>query len=292
MRQTIDAFLKKQYMNSKDFEIYNYSDSAIPNVSPHRHTFYEIYYVLSEQLDYVIGNRVYNMKKGDFILIPPGQLHYPSESNLKIGKKYSRIVLWCSASHFERCVQIEPALREIWDTVKQDRIYHFSPTQGVTQHLYDHLLFLIEENRHKRHGSTGMSFAVLLQIFVLIGRIVHDKQYAEERDSTNDLFVNIVYYIHTHITENLTLDDLSRHFWVSKGHISKFFREYVGLSVHQYILSLRLDGCRLAINKGTPIMQAAEMFGFQDYSSFFRAFKKVFLLSPKEYQASLARPQE
>lgn len=287
MRLAIDTFLKKQYMNAKDFEIYNYSDTEIPAIMPHRHTFYEIYYVLSEHLDYVIGNRVYQMKKGDFILLPPGQLHYPAETNLKLGKKYSRIVLWCSTDYFDRFVQIEPALQEIWDIVKKTRTFYFSPAQGASQHLYDLLLCLLEESRRKKHASGGMVFAILLEIFVCLDRIICEKKYAETHLSSNHLFVNIIYYIHTHITENILLEDLSRHFWVSKGHISKFFREYVGLPVHQYILSLRLDGCRLAIAKGTPVMQAATLFGFQDYSSFFRAFKKVFAMSPKEYQESV-----
>ncbi len=287
MRQTIDTFLKQQYMNSKDFEIYNYSDKEIPSVSPHRHTFYEVYYVLSEKLDYVIGKQVYQMKKGDFLLIPPGLLHYPAETNLQIGKKYSRIVLWCSMDYFDRLVEVDPALQEIWDTVKQNRTYHFSPAQGTTQHLYDHILYLLSENRREVFASHGMAFALLLEIFVLIGRIVHKKQFAVTRNHSDDLFVNIVYYIHTHVTENISLEDLSKRFWVSKNHISKFFKEYVGLSVHQYILSLRLDGCRLAIGKGIPITQVADLFGFQDYSSFYRAFRKVFGICPKKYQESV-----
>ncbi len=287
MKQIIDAFLKTQYMNTRDFEIYNYSDVEIPTVTPHRHTFYEIYYVLSEQLDYVIGKHVYQMKKGDFMMIPPGQLHYPAETNLKLGNSYRRIVLWCDTDYFDRFCEIEPSLREIWDTVQNDRIYHFSPSQGVTRHLHDHLLYLLNENRHKYHASDGMCFAILMEIFVLIGRIANEKQYITVHASTDNLFVNIVYYIHTHITEKISLDELARRFWISKSHISRFFREYIGLSVHQYILLLRLDGCRLAINKGTPITQAAVLFGFKDYSSFYRAFRKVFNMSPKDYQKAL-----
>lgn len=292
MKQTIDAFLKKQYMDTQSFEIYNYSDMEIPAITPHRHTFYEIYYVLSEQLNYVIGKNVYQLQKGDFMLIPPGQLHYPSETNLKLGNKYSRIVLWCNTAYFDRFCAIEPALRVIWDTVQENCVYHFSPSQGETLHLYDHLLYLLSENRHKDYASSAMCFAILLEIFVLIGRIVNEKDYIKTHTVTDSLFVNIVYYIHTHLTANISLDELASHFWISKGYISRFFKEYVGLSVHQYILSLRLDGCRLAINKGKSVTQAAEMFGFNDYSSFYRAFKKVFASSPKEYQRSLGPAAE
>jgi len=287
MRQTIDTFLKKQHMDAKDFEIYNYSDVEIPSVMPHRHRFYEIYYLLSDQFDYVIGKRVYKLKKGDFILLPPGHLHYPSENNIKQGKRYSRIVLWCNVDFFERFAQIEPNLHTIWDTVTQKMVFHFSPTPGMSDYLYNHLLFLLYEKRKNGFASQGMMFATLMEIFVLISRIVRETQPSETHTTSQNTFVNIVYYIHTHITEPITLKELSQHFWVSKGYISKIFREYIGLSVHQYILSLRLDGSRAAIEKGMPIAQAAELFGFSDYSSFFRAFKKVFRQSPREYQKSL-----
>ena len=51
IRQTIDLFRKEQSMNNPDFDIFNYSDSHPPKVLPHRHNFFEIYYLLSERLD-------------------------------------------------------------------------------------------------------------------------------------------------------------------------------------------------------------------------------------------------
>lgn len=274
-------------MEAPDYEIYNYSDSIAPKVFPHKHDFYEIYFQLSDNVSYVIGNQEYHPKKGDFILVPPGQLHYPSEMNISPENKYSRIVLWCRIDFFEKFVKIDPSLNHMWDAVVQNNSYHIHPTAGASTRLYDLFLSLISEQKNPEFASKAMSISLLMGIFVRINRIINEtKDFGKHGPSAN-MFANIISYIHTHLTEELTLSTLAKKFFVSSGYISKLFREYMGITVHQYIMSLRLEGCRKAIQTGIPILSAAEMYGFHDYSSFYRAFKSAFLISPREYQNSL-----
>lgn len=46
----------------------------------------------------------------------------------------------------------------------------------------------------------------------------------------------------------------------------------------------RLSACQNAILSNISISKAYLMFGFKDYSNFYRAFKKEFGISPKEYK--------
>ncbi|WP_334293937.1 helix-turn-helix domain-containing protein [Blautia argi] len=73
---------------------------------------------------------------------------------------------------------------------------------------------------------------------------------------------------------------------MSKYHIAHIFKENTGISIHQYIMKKRLAACQDAILGNISISRAYLMFGFKDYSSFYRAFKKEFGISPKEYKDS------
>ena len=65
------AFTTRQYMLSKDFEIYYYNEPASEKVSIHSHDYYEFYFFLEGDVCMKIGERSYLLKYGDIILIPP-----------------------------------------------------------------------------------------------------------------------------------------------------------------------------------------------------------------------------
>ena len=98
------------------------------------------------------------------------------------------------------------------------------------------------------------------------------------------LFQNILSYVENNLEESLTLDQIAGNFFVSKYYIAHLFKDTLGISLHQYIIKKRLAECRSAIVSGGSITEIYEKYGFGDYSSFFKAFKKEYGMSPKEYQ--------
>lgn len=94
-------------------------------------------------------------------------------------------------------------------------------------------------------------------------------------------------YIRANLTSDLSLEVLEEQFFVSKHHLCREFKKLTGQTIHSYIVKSRLDLCKKYIETGKPIKEVYELGGFGSYNHFFRAFKKEYSMTPKEYYESL-----
>ena len=93
---------------------------------------------------------------------------------------------------------------------------------------------------------------------------------------------DIIRYINEHLKEPLTLEGLAGTFYMSKNHLTSIFKRATGTTVARYILYKRMAVVRGELSAGIPAAEAASNAGFGDYSSFFRAYKKMFGCAPTD----------
>ena len=70
-------FQTRQYMLSRDYEIFYYSDRNLGEVALHFHDYYEFYFFLEGDVSIQLGDTQCRVNPGDFLLVPPGLLHRP-----------------------------------------------------------------------------------------------------------------------------------------------------------------------------------------------------------------------
>ena len=80
------------------------------------------------------------------------------------------------------------------------------------------------------------------------------------------------------------MDALARRFFISRYYLMHRFKAVTGYTVHQYISQKRLLRAGELIRSGVPVMKAAEQVGFTEYSTFLRAFRSTFHMSPREFR--------
>ena len=78
----------------------------------------------------------------------------------------------------------------------------------------------------------------------------------------------ILQYIAAHLAEDLSVDGLAGRFYLSRYYLMHRFKAVTGYSL---------------LRQGTPVMKAAELAGFRDYSTFLRAFQSTFHVSPRQF---------
>lgn len=282
MRENLlSTFSSRQHMREKDFELYYYSDTALQNVKDHTHNYYEFYFFFGGKVSIFIENDEFVLREGDMIIIPPGTNHHLNILDKSI--PYQRCIFWISQDFCDHMLQTSSDLVYPLQkaAVTKKNIYHFD--FFTFNELKTKMFRIIREMRGNRFGkATRISLSVHDFMFS-ISRNVYELDNPSQMRKDNSLYENILIYVDEHITEDLSLESISKEFFISKYHVSHVFTENFGTSLHQYIIKKRLTLCINAILSGTDISEAYLLCGFKDYSSFYRAFKKEYGKSPRDY---------
>ncbi len=276
------TFQARQYMLSRDFELYFYDDRSLSKVEAHSHDYYEFYFFMEGDVSMQIGRNTYPVRYGDAMLIPP---HIPHRAIIHSQNvPYRRFVFWISKEFCETLRQTSPYYVYAIDYVKKNKHYFCHLDQIAFNSLQSKMMRLLEEMQSERFGK-DLQITLYVDDFMLtINRLIHDMLEPKEHASDASLYTNLMDYIEEHLDEELSLERLADEFYVSKYHIAHVFKDNIGLSIHQYITKKRLSKCQEAIRANMNITEIYHTYGFGDYSSFYRAFKKEYGISPKEYR--------
>lgn len=288
MASRTHSFTSRQKMRKNTFEVFHYRDETMQEVALHHHDFYEVYFFLSGNVSYNIESRSYRLSPGDVLLISPHELHQPIFSPEK--QNYERIVLWMNAGFMQQFSIPGQDMTQCFNTQKPEHTNLIRP-DGVNRELISYLVQqLLREQDSEEFGADINCLSILAQLMVLVNRIaLRAGQGPENRENTDSTVYRILTYINEHYNEDLNLDFLANKFFISKYHLSREFGRVVGTSVHRYILQKRLIMARQMIAAGKPTSEVYQHCGFGDYSNFYRAFKKEYQISPREYLEELKR---
>ena len=281
-RQRSSAFNPRQYMLSRDFEIYYYSDLHFKSVGRHSHDYYEFYFFAEGAVTMEIGQRSFPLIPGDVIVVPPGVIHRALLTDP--GVPYRRFVFWLSRDYVKALAGQSEDYLLILKSAKEAKgeLWHFDLLGFNT--LRGRLFSLLDELHSDRYGKDAEVSLQICSLLLHLSRSVYEQKRSLAAYESASTYEAITAFIDTHLEEELSLERIAGEFYLSKYYISHLFRESVGLSVHQYITKKRLAACAFAISAGAKVTEVFRAYGFGDYSAFYRAFVKEYDCPPSEYR--------
>lgn len=277
MRERAQIFDPRQTMRSDTFEVFHYREPSANGVDIHHHDFYEVYFLLGGNVEYWVDGRVIRMEPGDLLLINPMELHHPIIGQ---GSQYERFVLWINRDFLEG---LEGNLHNCFATSS----HLLRPSRSEKTILSSRLGELVREAYSRDFGSKQSAYGLFLQFMVQLNRLALNTKPREEENQLSELVRKTMQYISEHLAEPLSLEEIAKEFYIGKYHLSHAFSREVGVSIYRYIMLRRLLMARQLLAAGESAKQVCRNCGFSDYTSFYRAFKSEYGISPREFTSSI-----
>ena len=249
-----------------------YDESPSPSdFSRHCHDFYELIFVEQGTGKYIVEGTQYYMEPGTLLLLRPRTFHYVE---INAGSPYERHVF-----HFSEHALSGEA------TYLLGRFDQATPSEG-NFYTAEGLPIAVADRIRNFESVSAFPDAegVLLArlriselLLLLSGVSSHPGDRLDDR-----LGAKVLQYLNENLREPIRLDELAKRFFVSKYYLCRAFKEQNGISIHGYLNRKRIILAKQLIDGGETAARAAYRVGFGDYSSFFRAYKKMIGRAPSE----------
>lgn len=273
----MDNALQDGYL-SENCRLFHLIDSAGQEKDFHFHTFDKIVYMKSGSVKYQIEDQTIKLVPGSILLVKNHVIH---KAIIDTSIVYDRAVIYLNHDYFKQQQSTASLMECFGDTYSPDNChFHY---EADSSDLIENAIIAYDliKNRNLT-GDTTLKETYVTQILVAVARASEGIRFDTQLHNTknSEKITDALEYINDHFREDLKIEDIALIAYMSKYHFMRVFKEYTGTTVHNYIKEKRLLCAARLIREGMPIGSAAELSGFNDYSTFNRAFNSCFGFKP------------
>jgi len=269
--------LEMSYPMAETHRDESYSNASI---NLHSHNFYEMIFCRSSDgVEYLVGTERYRLQAGDIVIVAPGISHRPLLPEM-MEIPYKRDIIWFSRELVEQFPRMLPTSH--LSLPGKDVI--FLRTKGTKWDFLGEMFRSgVKEAERGKAESDGIVLGNTIVILSQIARALTETSTVQLQAEKPELLDRIMAYIEEHLAEKITLEETAHHFYISVSTITQLFRQKMGTSFYRLVTQRRLIAAKTRIQQGESLEDVSRAVGFQDYSSFYRAFKKEYGISPRQF---------
>ena len=277
-------FVLSYYKNSaENFHIHMVSNS-VEAKKPHTHDFFQIYYIMKGALLHYVENESSRLVQGDMFIIPPGAIHYIKPDADAVFYSFSFM-----PDFFDETAISNRIVSDFLKSIKPDKpkisisSKEFMQAESIMEQI-------LKEFNEKPLGyiETIRSYATILITLLARNYLKTDKAALKPRfENKRQFVIHCINYIEHNFTDDISLEEIAKQSAMSKVGFCSLFSELTGHSFNKFLNICRIKKAIEYINKGYKISAVYGLCGYNDFSTFYRNFKKITGVSPKEYKNNL-----
>ncbi len=250
-------------------------------INLHSHSFYELLYICSGSVPYLIGTERYRLQAGDVVFVPPGISHRPllDDGTFQI---YRRYVLWLSPAFVQSMGVYFSSDGFTCPNLLRTANTKYRRIERMFQNG-------IRERIQEKPGWRAALYANTLALMAELYRIVTDAHTQHPTSEKPQLLDQILSYIEENMASRITMADITGKFYISESTVGTIFRKEMGISFYKCVTQRRLIAAKNLMLSQDSLENVAAKVGFPDYSAFYRAFKREYGISPRQYREELAK---
>lgn len=271
----------------KAFEITKFkSFGNISMVTNHYHDDYEIYYLLEGYRHYFIKDKVYDIKKGDLVFVNKNEIHKTFHAGAPF---HNRILINFKKSYLNNILV---------ETNNYDLLSCFHESIYVLrlkideQKQIENLIFKMLYEYDNQVNSSSIYLKIMLSEFLILSERLFLNAPSYQVETSNPIhkkISEIIAFINKNYIEDLTLDFLSKRFFISTYYLSRTFKKITGLSLTEYINTIRIkEAEKLLLSTKLNITSISQEVGYDSITHFGRVFKSITGVSPLKYKKTLS----
>jgi|CZCB01.1.fsa_nt_gi AraC-like DNA-binding protein/mannose-6-phosphate isomerase-like protein (cupin superfamily) len=251
----------------------------------HRHHFLEFSYVISGSGKEIINGKEHKLKRGTFTLLLPYQVHEIWPDNAEGITLYNCNI---GIEAFYGPNKLSNGLNEMIFYNDENLPAHVDFSGKDAEKIEGILQDLIQEDREKQPWKDLLFKSKVIELMILFSRkrisLYQNKHIKNEKNNRNYLW-KILFYIHNHYMEEISLEKLANKFGISSTYLSTSFKNFFGENIHSFINDIRIKhACGLLAATDKKITDIASEVGFNSYTTFSRVFRQKTGISASEYR--------
>lgn len=241
------------------------ADKVAPGM--HIHERCEIFYFISGRAEYLVEGSIYPLKPGNLLIMRPGEAHC---IHVLGAENYERYAINFPLSLLDG-IDPERRLTNIFTdrALGSENLYSLPGIGDIFAGMCRPELTDYERDLY-----------ITAQIAPILLRIEEMRTNAENLVPFAGTGNEVVDYVNEHLLEPVTTAEIAAHFFLCESQLNRVFKKATGAPLWEYITAKRLVRARELISSGVPAYIAAARCGYNDYSNFYRAYKKRYNSSP------------